>query len=482
MKTSLVILLLVCGLVYADDQLSESSSECLDCHLSIHPGIVADWKNSRHAKTTVTEALQLSDLNRRISVDSVAADLSAVYIGCYECHGLNSADHADNFEHFGFSINVIVSPEDCATCHPQEVEQYSESKKAYANEILAENPLFNSLVEEITSVKSVRAGAVVHGKVRQNSQNETCYACHGTKIEVAGMLTMETEFGEIEIPELKNWPNQGVGRINPDGSRGACTSCHPRHSFSITMARKPYTCAQCHLHPDVPAWEVYKESKHGNIFQSLSSHWNWDNVPWEVGADFTAPTCATCHVSLVTGPGEEIIAERDHDFAARLWVRIFGLIYTHPQPKHGATFKIKNSAGLPMPTDFEGNTADAYLIDSGEYVLRENKMRKVCQSCHNAQWLEGHFEKLDETIAETDLMTRAATNLVKYAWNNKINNGLNPFDEPLENLWIRQWLFYANSVRYGSAMSGPDYATFKNGWFEMSSNLKQMENMIKLTK
>ena len=51
-----------------------------------------------------------------------------------------------------------------------------------------------------------------------------------------------------------------------------------------------------------------------------------------------------------------------------------------------------------------------------------------------------------------------------------------------DDQWIRQWLFYANSVRYGSAMSGPDYATFKNGWFEMSSNLKQMENMIKLTK
>ena len=37
------------------------------------------------------------------------------------------------------------------------------------------------------------------------------------------------------------------------------------------------------------------------------------------------------------------------------------------------------------------------------------------------------------------------------------------FDEANEQKWIREWLFYANSVRYAAAMSGPDYATFKNG-------------------
>lgn len=39
-----------------------------------------------------------------------------------------------------------------------------------------------------------------------------------------------------------------------------------------------------------------------------------------------------------------------------------------------------------------------------------------------------------------------------------------PDDEVVEQKWIAQWLVYANSVRYASAMSGPDYATFKNGW------------------
>ena len=103
------------------------------------------------------------------------------------------------------------------------------------------------------------------------------------------------DLGEFVLPKLSNWPNQGVGRVNPDGSRGACTACHARHEFSIEMARKPFTCSQCHMGPDVPAFEVYEESKHGNIFHAKEREWNWTHVPWRVGVDFPAPTCAVCH-------------------------------------------------------------------------------------------------------------------------------------------------------------------------------------------
>ena len=36
---------------HADDvPISEASQECMDCHASITPGIVADWQRSRHAR------------------------------------------------------------------------------------------------------------------------------------------------------------------------------------------------------------------------------------------------------------------------------------------------------------------------------------------------------------------------------------------------------------------------------------------------
>jgi hypothetical protein len=300
-------------------------------------------------------------------------------------------------------------------------------------------------------------------------------------VEVKGMKNIATKMGTFAFPNLTNWPNQGVGRINPDGSIGACTACHPRHSYSIEIARKPYTCAQCHLDPDVPAWNVYRESKHGNIYSSKFSEWNFSAVPWTLGKDFKAPTCTACHNSLLVSPSGDIIAERSHDFGSRLWVRLFGLIYSHPQPKSGDTTIIKNKDGLPLPVTFTGEHASGYLIDEPEQVKRLNSMSSICNACHSSQWTMNHFAKLDTTIKETDEMTLTATKLMVNAWEKGIENKTNPFDETIERIWIRQWLFYSNSIRYASAMTGaPDYTSFKNGWWDLSENLQHMKDWIEL--
>ena len=41
-------------------------------------------------------------------------------------------------------------------------------------------------------------------------------------------------------------------------------------------------------------------------------------------------------------------------FGERLWVRIFGLPYTHPQPENGRTWELRNADGQPLPTSFSG--------------------------------------------------------------------------------------------------------------------------------
>jgi hypothetical protein len=88
---------------------------------------------------------------------------------------------------------------------------------------------------------------------------------------------------------------------------------------------------------------------------------------------------------------------------------------------------------------------------------------------------------MDNTVRETNDMTLAATKLMTEAWDKGIEDRANPFDEQIEKLWIKQWLFYANSIRYASAMTGaPDYAAFKNGWWELSDNLQKMRDTIDL--
>ncbi len=459
--------------------ISAETQACIACHSTYTPGIVEDWLTSRHAKTTPEQAFKLPILQRRISAEDIPDNLKKNPIGCYECHGLNPQAHKDNFDHFGFRINVVVSPNDCKTCHPVEVSQFSGSKKAYAIRNLMDNPVYHTLVDSIDGITRVEKGKLIQDKPSDKTLHETCLGCHGTKIGVKGMKKVSTELGEIEVPALTNWPNQGVGRENPDGSRGACTACHPRHSFSIEIARKPYTCGQCHLEPDVPAYNVYKESKHGNIYESKHREWNFGNVPWVVGKDFKSPTCATCHNSLLVSPDGNVIAERTHDFGSRLWVRLFGLIYSHPQPKSGDTTIIKNAEGLPLPTTFLGEPASEYLIDKMEQERRLTGMKAICNSCHSTDWIDGHFEKLSSTIKETDAMTLAATKLIIEAWDKGIADRTNPFDEAIEKLWIKQWLFYSNSIRYASAMTGaPDYTAFKLGWWELSDNLQRMRDMI----
>jgi len=461
-------------------RLSDVTQTCIDCHEMVTPGIVHDWETSKHSKMNLSSALAKRKLEKRVSIENLPENFDAeIVIGCYECHSQNYENHKDSFDHFGYEINVIVSPNDCKTCHPLEVEEYTESKKGYAVNNLYSNPLYQTLVETVTSVKKIENDEIVKLESSRLTQGETCYACHGTIIEVDGLKLVNSILGEIEVPNLQNWPNQGVGRINPDGSRGACTSCHPRHGFSIEVARKPYTCGQCHLEPDVPAYNVYKESKHGNLFESNKEKYNWHNVPWEIGKDFRSPTCASCHNSLLIDSQGTVVAERTHDFGSRLWVRIFGLIYSHPQPKSGATYEIRNEDNIPMPTTFKNVPASDFLISADDQIERRKMMQKVCTNCHGTSWSELQLAKIDKVNKETDAMVLAATQLMEEAWEKGFENPQNPFDEQLEILWQRQWLFYANSVRYGTAMMGPDYSAFKNGWWEMSQNLSRMHSIIK---
>ncbi len=465
------------------ENLSAETETCLSCHAGYTPGIVYDWLESRHSKTTPAEALEKPPLERRISRPEINEALAHTTVGCYECHALNPEMHEDNFAHFGFEINVVVSPNDCMTCHPVEVEQYSTSTKAHAFGNLADNPLYTLLVETVIGLKSVQDTRIIFGEASHLTKRETCYGCHGTVVQVDGMKKLETEAGEIEVPDLCDWPNQGVGRVNPDGSRGACSSCHPRHAFSLKDARKLYTCAQCHLDPDVPAYNVYKESKHGNIYYARGSEWNFDSVPWTLGRDFKAPTCAVCHSSLIADDEGNVLLDRTHNFDSRIWVRIFGLPYAHAQPKEGNTHTIKNADGLPLPTTFLNQPASDYLIDSIEMEARQRSMQSLCRACHSTDWVEKHFEKFDGTVEETNQMTLSATQLILEAWDKNLANKENPFDEEIEIMWMKQWLFYPNSIRYASAMTGaPDYAAFKLGWWELSEKLQQMKNWIELRK
>lgn len=465
-------------------KISADTEECIGCHSMITPGIVADWQKSRHSRVTPAQGLALPKQQRRISVDQLTGSIAETVVGCAECHTMNTDKHqSDSFEHNGFTIHTVVSPADCAACHPTETLDFADNVMAQAYANLMDNPLYEIMVNNTNGLATYDGKMFHHQKADDMSNADSCLACHGTIVEVTGTTVRDTDMGEMEFPTLSHWPNAGVGRINPDGSKGACSSCHTRHQFSIEMARKPYNCAQCHKGPDVPAYKVYSVSVHGNIQKSLDKSWDYNAVPWTVGKDFTAPTCAACHISELVDENGTTLVKRSHRMNDRLPWRIFGLPYAHPHPIDADTSKIVNKAGLNLPTELTGEPVSEFLIDEAEMAKRQQNMENVCSGCHSQQWIKGHFDRLDRSIETSNHMTLQATKILSQAWQEGLAQGIpqgaNPFDEAIEIKWIEQWLFYGNSVRFATAMGGVDYGVFADGRWTQAKNLQEMGDYLK---
>jgi len=475
-------------LTAAEVRLSEATQACIECHQITHPGIVADWQRSRHAQVAPKAALAVTGLGLKVSSPSVPEDLRDTAVGCAECHTLRPKEHADTFEHNGYDIHIVVSPGDCRTCHTQETDQYARNIMAHAYKILAGNKVYNDLENTILGGIQRKDGQILVQPAHAATKAEACYYCHGTKLRLTGKETRNTEMaGELEFPKIEGWPNQGVGRVNLDGTLGSCAACHTRHQFSIEMARKPYTCKECHVGPDVPVVKVYEASKHGNIFSTHNKDWEFKAVPWTIGKDFTAPTCAACHVSLVVNAEGGVVAQRSHQMNDRLPWRMFGLIYAHPHPLQPDTNLIRNKYGQPLPTDLDGGFASKHLIGKDEMDQRRKTLQAVCLSCHGTAWVDGQWARFENTLRETNAKTLSATRIMKEVWAAGLAAGFeqkaSPFDEGIERRWADTWLIYANTIRFSSAMGcGGDYGVFADGRYQLNKAIMDMHDWLELRK
>ena len=479
----LIVLFSFAGFYSANCQsapVSDLSKDCISCHVSATPAIVADWKRSRHASISPAEALKRPEKQRRVSAEKVPEKLASVVVGCAECHTMNPDSHKDTFEHNDQQTHLTVTPKDCSTCHPIEAAQFDKNLMSHAVGNLANNPLYRSLMKSINGIQSFKNMKTTLAEPDEKTTEDSCWSCHGAALQVKGLEPRSTDFGDMKFPVLSGWPNQGVGRLNTDGSKGSCSACHSRHQFAIQLARKPYACSRCHKGPDVPAYQSYSVSLHGNLFESMYGEWNFTEVPWTVGKDLTGPTCAVCHASLLVSSEGEVIAQRTHQMNDRLPWRIFGAIYAYPHSKSPDTSTIKNKDGMPLPTTLSGELAAEFLINRGEQEKRRDTLQKVCLSCHARDWVSGHWERFENTIKKSNGMTLTATQILTKAWDEKVADKTESiFDEAIEKQWVEQWLFYANSTRFASAMMGTDFGVFANGRWFMSKNIQDMLDRLK---
>ena len=324
----------------------------------------------------------------------------------------------------------MVTPKDCSRCHPDEAKQYSVSKHANTLELIWKiDPWLNK------------------GMNSDFERTAGCYTCHGTivKIKKDGRLTPGT------------WPNTGVGRINMDGSKGSCTSCHTRHKFSVAEARKPEACGQCHLGPDHPQIEIFKESKHGAMYDSFGHDWRWDAAPgtWTAGIDYRAPTCSACHMS---GAGTTLTT---HDVTERLSWEI------------QAPLTVRPSEFKPYPA-------------KTNWRVERDKMKTICLQCHGNTWVDGHYAKLDRVVKEyNEVYFKPAKKMLDGLYAKGLLDKTRFFDEKLEVEYYELWHHEGRRARMGAAMMAPDY-TWWHGFYECKKRfngyMEEARDLIKHNK
>jgi predicted nucleic acid-binding Zn-ribbon protein len=324
-----------------------------------------------------------------------------------------------------------------------------------------------------------------------------CGECHGTVVVPYKAETTNVKGLQVSRMLYWGWPSNGAARVDPDGSTGTCTACHTRHMFSLKQAREPQTCGQCHLGYDHPHIEIYEESKHGNIEKAYGEHWNWERLPWRVGVDFNAPSCAACHMSTLSvvdqNGNEKIVVKGTHDFLNRIvWNEMH--FFAAPKPitpdkpqeglflhynvlkgdmaavmkahqqleKEGAPVKWPVFTGLEISEGYKpGEFGFPRMLNikfNGELAKHREEMKKVCELCHSAQWTDNYFRTADQNMVDYDIVAHLAFNLLQLAWKLGIHDKKNIHDEYMEIMWYYIWHHDGRRWRNGAFMMGPDYA------------------------
>ncbi len=429
--------------------ITPASQACVSCHRQDSPALVMEWEESRHAEFGV---------------------------GCLDCHAANSSD-IDAWQHEGVWVSALVTPKDCATCHVREFEQFAVSHHARAGEILAS--LDNVLAEKVAGRPDNIATAV-----------NGCWQCHGSIVRF-----VRDEAGEIVRSGKENkpvidpdtWPNSGMGRLNPDGSKGSCHACHSRHAFQAKLSRAPENCGKCHMGPDHPQIEIYNESKHGIAFYANRDRMALDKEgDWVLGRDYSAaPTCATCHISSYMTP-QGVYEANTHDVGERISWTLRPIISTKQNLvifEDGFREDYPDTRALPAvgaivqtveqvveDEQLVGKTVPRTVQQIVTWQERRANMKGACLNCHSDAYVDNFYKQFDDLVVlYNEKFARPAKQMMDELKADGVLKADAPFEHKVQWVFWELWHHEGRRARHGASMMGPDY-THWHGMYEVSKH------------
>lgn len=427
----------------------DTSDACVSCHEKQSAGLVEQWKSSRHA---------------------------ASGIGCIDCHEANEGE-IDAWKHQGSWVSSLVTPKDCSKCHVAEFDEFNRSHHAKAGEIIAS--LDNVLALKVAGTPQNKADAV-----------NGCWQCHGSivtfKRDASGTIERVGPEGRPVI-NSESWPNSGMGRLNPDGSKGSCHACHSRHEFQAKLSRGPENCGKCHMGPDHPQIEIYNESKHGIAFYANRDRMALDKEgSWILGKDYaSAPTCATCHMSGYLTPNGQVNGN-SHDVGERISWTLRPIISTKlnlVRFEDGMQDDYPDTRPIPAAGSTVGSTE--YHVENDTLVSktvqrkvstvitwqeRREGMKAVCANCHNRPFVDNFYEQFDSLVVlYNEKFAAPAKKIMDDLTAEGLLNPKSPFGEKVQWTFYELWHHEGRRARHGASMMGPDY-THWHGMYEVSKH------------
>lgn len=396
------------GIFQEQPPTSQETDLCMDCHKEVTPALVRDFQQSK--KYTLG-------------------------LRCEACHGTEHTTTED------VAQAQIPTPETCATCHPNRVEQFKAGKHALAWAAMKAMPTTHMQPMEL-----------MEGK-------KGCGGCH--KI---GLKT------EDEITEMR-----AGGEIH---GLASCDSCHTRHAFSVEEARQPEACATCHMGFDHPHWEMWSTSKHGVRFALRR-----EGV---LSAETAAPSCQTCHMP----DGNHEVRTAWGFLAVRLPL---------PDDKQWAEDRVTvlkalgvlDPQGTPTPRLNVVKAADVARLSQEAWQAERDTMLTICAQCHAKSFATAELEKGDAIIRAADHLLAEGIRIVAKLYEDKLLTKPEHFpyiypdllafyevNHPIEQALFKMFLEYRMRAFQGAFHANPDY-TFWYGWAEMKAALTEIKNWDK---
>jgi nitrate/TMAO reductase-like tetraheme cytochrome c subunit len=391
----------------------EESRPCVKCHMErgITGSAIRDWQLSKHSEKGVACA------NCHIPVKQVAPGILATASACEDKR-----------------VRRRVSPRNCAVCHPDKFEQFSQGKHSVA---------WGTMISMPTT--AMQPHALIEGM-------KGCGGCH---------------------------------RIGLD--EGKCDSCHTRHRFNPAEARRPEACVTCHNGFDHPQAEMYATSKHGSIYAIEGTRWNWDlglsdwfKNPYEASVTRPrTPVCTTCHMpngdhSVRTSWGflGLRLPEKDAEWLQYRQKILIGL-------------GILTSDGKPTPRQSVVKIGQGAPLSAEEWQSERDRMIGVCTGCHARAFAQQNLEAADSITKQSDQLVAEAIDIVEGLYNDGILERpkdrppvpdlLRFYDvkNPIEEKLYTMFLQHRMRSYQGAFHMNPDYQHYY-GWAEMNRDLAEI--------